>query len=278
MSQGEYKGFRYGVRTVLCRDCSTLVDFVAAQLALEKEPTGLGSLELIELGAVYINGDRSLNCAQALQPGDEVRIHTSPRRFHPPHDLLHRVIAENEDSLLIEKPADLPTEPEIDNLRENLISFLQDLRGQPLFLTHRLAAESDGLLLVAKTRTAQTRIMQAFKESRIRRRYVVYIESPLSTEKQSKFTILSCTEQRASTSLISEGFQTWKIVGAPLQVFYRVEVEFTEARPKELREFLAAIGSPIIGDRTHGSTHDLIDSVNLRPTQAYRALSLSVEG
>lgn len=275
MTKGGYKGFRPGVRTIVNRKPTTLLEFTVDQLAKAPAASQLSALELIELGSVYVNEDRILNPNRRLDPNDEVRIHTDPRRFTPPSDLSARILTETEEFILFDKPAGLPVEPLIDNVKENLISFLEDLRGQRFYLVHRLAPESEGLLLIAKSNAAAARISRAFAEGRVKRIYAAYVESPVSSE--SDIRILNTAKLDAETNILSEGRTTWMIKGDSVKVSYRLEIEFTSSRPKDVRAFLASQGAPVIGDQTHGSCYELIDATTGKSAMAFKAISLSFE-
>lgn len=277
MRDYSHRSFRPGVRSTLCTDPLSLAEAVSLLLASETVRPELNALELIEIGAVYVENERSLNPARLLKPGETLRIHTTPRRYQAPTDLAIRVLSESEDWLVVEKPADLPSEPLVDNIKENLLSFLEDLRGQTLFMTNRLSTESEGLMLVAKNQRTMHAINRAFTEGRIRRRYVLYTESPLTLSENSPFQILSITQQTATTHLISEGKKTWQIIGEPLHECFRIEIEFTHARPKEIRQYFADQSNPILGDRVHSSHWDLRELEGGHPTLAFLALALAID-
>lgn len=277
MKQNGLRGFRPGVKTITNQRSSTLLEFVADQIAKEPPASQLSALDLIELGSVYVNDVRILNPNRSLKPGDAVRIHSSPRRFSPPSDLSARIITETADYLLFDKPAGLPVEPLVDNVKENLISFLEDLRGQRLFLVHRLSPESEGLLVVAKSQLAATRISQAFAEGRVKRVYAAYVEASVAPDSDETIRILSANELRAETNVLSENRTTWNIIGEPIKLAYRLEIEFINARPKDVRVYLASRGAPIIGDRSHGSQRELVDAGTGKPAMAFKAISLSID-
>ncbi len=284
------------MRIVACERHGLLTDIVADQLFQQPSPIGLTALDLIELGAVYVNGERSLNPARSLKPGDEVRIHSAPRRYSPPADLSARILAESQDTILVEKPPGLPAGATVDNVRENLLCFLEDIRGQSLFISHHIEIEDEGLMLIAKTHEAARRIESAFRQSKvnangngnekIQRTYVAYVEKPIDLGRiiihgvqgadGVHLIVVSCLEQRASTQLIAEGRTSWKVVEKPLDVVYRLELEFQVARPKQVREFLASLGAPILGDRACGSPHTLLDAITGKSAMAFRAIHLAL--
>ena len=266
----EYKGFRFGVRTLTAGETGSLVGIVSRELS--REPGDLPALDLIELGAVYVNDLRVLDPARIVSAGESLRLHTSPRRFPRPPEI--RILAETSDTLLVEKPAGVPSEPTVDNARETLIAALDELRGQRHFLVHRLAPESEGLLLVAKTEGAAERLARAFAEGRVKRGYVAYVESPVKVglHLNGALEIKSCVEQRAETNRITENRTALLVVGQPLDVCYRVELVFTSLRPKEVREHFDACGAPILGDKS--SRIQLLDE---REKSAIALLATSLE-
>lgn len=306
-SNGEYKGFRYGVKKVSVAQPISLVELVAGELSREAVSIDSSSLDLLDLGAVYVNEERCLSPSRALKPGDEVRIHARPRRFPCPIDLSSRIVSESEDSLLIEKPAGLPPEPTVDNVKENLLSFLEDLRGQRYFLTHRLAQESEGLVLVAKSLEAAARISKAFGDGQVRRVYSAYVEAPVETGSHTlpapapagieavNVVVSTCEEQRGLTNVVSEAHHTWLVtglegetdvvdlvssdragtVGSGIDLRYRIQLESLRARPKEIRAWLATMGAPVLGDRANGSRVAVVDPRTQKPTFAFVTISLT---
>lgn len=295
----KYRGFSYGVRHVVVEHATTLLSLVDRELAQEREAPPLTALELIELGSIYVNDERSLNISRALLEGDRVRIHTRPRRYPQPPGLLARVVSETEDVITVDKPAGLPVHALVDNIKENLISYLEDLRGGTLLITHRLDVETSGLVLLAKTPEAAARLNRGFAEGTVKRTYaaftmtsvslgehVHYMEpspkapkhveaSPREGWQRCALNVLSCEERIAETSAISEGRTTWTSDQVLTRIF-RLEIELQTGRPQQVRAQLAALGAPIIGDKAYGSVIQLTDSENAKSAVALRAIQISL--
>lgn len=301
-----HRGFSYGVRHCEVAAPSTLVDFVSREIL--REGLSMTALELIELGSVYVNDERSLSPSRALLAGDRVRIHTRPRRYPQPHDLLSRVVSEDADVLIVDKPAGLPVHGLVDNINENLISYLEDLRGGTLFITHRLDVETSGLVLLAKNPEAQARLNRAFAEGTVKRTYAAYVTSPVPVGSHVHYMeptptapknviaearegwarcsleVLSCEELSGPTSSLSEGRTTWSIrnanaesnVAPSLDHLFRLEISLQTGRPQQIRAQLAAVGAPIIGDTSYGSPWSLTDTESGRNAIALRAVRVSV--
>jgi 23S rRNA-/tRNA-specific pseudouridylate synthase len=239
--------FRFGVLTSICEKNATfLTEFVAEKIANQAE-CQLNALELIELGAIYINGVRCLNPSYSLTRNDQVRIHSVPRRFQRPPDLRERVVEETEDYLIVDKPCGLPTDPTVDNLKENLRSYCEDAFHQNLFTVNSLEIESDGLIVLTKNQIFREQLSKAFRDGVVKRVYAVFTLVPLPFPVDSPFSILSSEERKGETSLICEGRKTWIIAGTSLASYHRTLIEFSHLRPKELRNQLAALGIFILG-------------------------------
>lgn len=87
--------------------------------------------ELLSLGAVYVNKVR-VRQDTWIAVGDYVRHHPKPRRFDI--DCVawrERVLFENEDFRILNKPAGVPVHATIDNARENLVHALEQATGTP---------------------------------------------------------------------------------------------------------------------------------------------------
>lgn len=281
MAKDAENRFRSGVVELKISRNAPLIDLVNDEIAGLDLPGKLTGLELIELGSVYVDGVRSLNPGVAVMAGTPLRIHASPRRFLRPSDLRERIVADTADTVLVEKPAGIPVEAEVDNFRENLLSFLEDERGQVLYPVHRLTIESEGLLLFAKTQEAQERLKKAFADGRIQRVFVVHVDSPAAPGEYSlasedgfddcRLRILNCDPQVGETDLISEGRQIWRITSGTLKVSYRLELVLDRGRPQQMRKLLANLGAPVVGDRSFGSKYQIGD---LNSGKASMAVSL----
>lgn len=262
MSKPVFKGFRHGVRELTVGKAETLIDFVSHELSRLAAPE-MTALELIELGSVYVEGARVLNPAHRLKSGDHLRMHARPRRFSCPQDLLDRVRQESEDAIVVEKPAGLPIEPTVDNFKENLLNYLAELRGDALYAVHHLEDESSGLVVLAKSLSSLAKLKEAFAGGSITRVYVAFTEAPVPIgplASAASVNILSCLELRATTEVISAGRRSWKSSSGTFKLVYRLEIEATGARPQMVREVLAAKGAPVIGDKTNGSRHEIVDT------------------
>lgn len=160
------RGFEYGVRHFYSPRSGSVVDILSEVLnvsAVEAE-------WLLHFGSIYLEKKR-ITQNQIIQEGQYLRAHTKPRRFPiERRSGIPRIVWENENYLVVDKPHGLPCHPTVDNLHENLLAELN--QHHQLLLTHRLDVATGGLLVLAKSLEAQSLFNIRLKEGLIEKKYV----------------------------------------------------------------------------------------------------------
>lgn len=270
------RGQEYGVRHLTVESPQSLESFLNELVPIER------ARFLCELGSIYLNGSRVTDPSTTLRRGDHVRVHLEPRRYPKPADLKNRITFQSDDSLIVDKPAGVPVHALVDNLKENLITFLEDELGTSLYVTHRLDLETSGLLVLAKTVTAQTEINAKFQNRKWKRTYIALTEKPLELGSYVHFMtkspkapktvtldetpdslrceliILRTTEV---TKLASTLGREWKLDSPKSPTpLYEHEIQLLTGRTHQIRAQLSALGAPIVGDGAYGSSFKILDS------------------
>ena len=137
---------------------------------------------LLSLGAVYVRPFGSeAKPARVISDievddGDYVRYHTDPRRFPTDHiDWRKRILYDNDDYVVIEKPAGIPCNPTVDNLHENVAESLKKYLKCDTYLAHRLDTDTSGILLIGKRKESISKLCNLFRERRIEKTYKLII-------------------------------------------------------------------------------------------------------
>lgn len=152
------------------------------------------------------------------------------------------VVYEDDLLLVVDKPAGLLTIPAPGKTQRTLTGVLNEYAGErgqqaALHPCHRLDRETSGLIIYAKGKSMQKKMMQLFKERKVHKTYTAFVlgtagrkqgEIKNPVEGSSAITLYRVIEQRAG--------------------FAVVEAEPLTGRTNQLRLHFKAIGHPILGD------------------------------
>ena len=186
---------------------------------------------------------------------------------------LFQVIHEDDDLLVVHKPADLVCHPTKGDEYSSLISRARiyfsrhpAASNQQPYLVHRLDRETSGLVVIAKNSTTARELGKIWETRAVQKEYraIVHghvaaeqgiIDAPLGKDEASIVAIKDCVRPD----------------GAPAQTEFFVERRFSRAaaafsllrliphtgRKHQLRIHLAHLGHPIVGDKIYGGDPDL---------------------
>ncbi len=212
--------------------------------------------EWLRFGSVYVDGLRT-RADQTLKPQQLIRLHTRRKTYvaHP-LTLSDRLIFQNEDFLVLDKPAGLPTHPTLDNYLENAKVMLENELGIPIYVTHRLDVATQGLLLMAKSKNAQAQINKLFSKRKVEKFYRCLTDKPLTPGRLEHFMDM---DSRIPKSL--EVFERPGLVNCLLEIlsckksgaYYLSEIRLLTGRTHQIRAQLSFVGAPIVGDKAYGS-------------------------
>ena len=160
------------------------------------------------------------------------------------------VLFEDEWLLAVDKPAGLLTIPTPKKEKRTLTSILnEDLKerglGYRLHPCHRLDRDTSGVILYAKGKSIQQKMMQLFQQRKVKKAYLAFVQGHLP---HARGEINSPIEGQASL--------TRYIVIEKRSDFSIIEVMPVTGRTNQIRIHLKSIGHPLVGEDKYAFRRD----------------------
>ena len=136
--------------------------------------------QLLSLGAVSLNGLVLTKSAQRIKAGDRVRVEMRPTlqsQAFRPEPMCIDVVHEDENLLVINKPAGLVVHPAPGNWTGTLLNGLlaRDARASEVpraGIVHRLDKDTSGLMVVARNRITMDALVRMIAARQVSRQYI----------------------------------------------------------------------------------------------------------
>jgi 23S rRNA pseudouridine1911/1915/1917 synthase len=176
------------------------------------------------------------------------------------------VVYEDDDLLIVDKPAGLVVHPAPGHADGTLVNALLAHGGGSAWggiagvqrpgIVHRLDRDTSGLLMVARNDRAQASLMAQLKARRIKKTYLALvqgsvsaavgrIEAPIGRDPKHRTRMAVVPDGRASVTgyRVRERFADWTYL----------ELDLITGRTHQIRVHLDAIGHPVAGDPVYGT-------------------------
>jgi 23S rRNA pseudouridine955/2504/2580 synthase/23S rRNA pseudouridine1911/1915/1917 synthase len=149
-----------------------LLDFISRRFTYRSREEWLEELAVDR----FLLNNSEARAESILTQGDHL-VYLMPALVEPPVDRNYTVLYEDEELLVIDKPAPLPCHPGGRFFAHTLWALLKEGHGlaEPR-LVNRLDRETSGLVLVAKNKAAARHCQEQFAQRRVEKVYLVLVE------------------------------------------------------------------------------------------------------
>ena len=149
------------------------------------------------------------------------------------------IIYEDKWLMVVDKPSGLLTVPTPKNEQRTLTSILN------LYPCHRLDRETSGLIIYAKDKIIQEKVMDEFRQRKVKKAYIAFVRgTPYKNEGEVKNKIEGLN---AATR--------YKVI-AKKEGFAIVEVNPLTGRTNQIRIHFKQIGHPVLGETKYAFRRD----------------------
>lgn len=212
-------------------------------------------------------GGRHVRPSYLLRGGEEVQVEPAdlPPLKAVPEDLPVNILYEDEDVIVVDKPAGMVIHAGAGHSRGTLVNALLhrfeklstgsgDLRPG---IVHRLDKETSGVLVVARTDKAHQALASQFRNREVEKRYFALVHGRMKTSAGRITTPIHRDPVRRTrmTAKIAAGRSalTEYRVLEELGTLSLLEVRIGTGRTHQIRVHLSSIRHPVVGDRLYGA-------------------------
>jgi 23S rRNA pseudouridine1911/1915/1917 synthase len=222
---------------------------------------------LIGEGRLTLEG-RPVKSNTVLDPGTSLELDVPAREpaTLEPQAMPLRVVYEDPDVLVIDKPAGLVTHPAPGHRTGTLVNALLARGGAEAYgqiggaertgIVHRLDRDTSGLIIVARNDRAQAALMGQLRARRVKKTYLALVagtppaqvgrvEAPVGRDPRhfGRMAVVATGRPAVTGYRVRERFEHWTLL----------ELDLVTGRTHQIRVHLASIGHPVAGDPVYAT-------------------------
>lgn len=229
------------------------------------------ALRWIEEGRVLVT-DKVVKAASIVRTGMEVTVDKPPLKTSAltAKPVPFGILFEDDEVIVIDKPAGLVVHPGAGNYDESLVhGLLHHCRGklsgiggvERPGIVHRLDKGTSGVMIVAKSDRAHQDLSRQFQEHTVEKKYLALVVGEVLKTGQTLIHLMKRAEMNRKKFVVN--LKKGKRAVTHVSVIAKnARMSFVSAvietgRTHQVRVHLSHIGHPIVGDETYGGTKKL---------------------
>ena len=247
------------IYTALDSDLGNRVDQISSKQFTEYSRAHIQ--KWIKEGNLLVN-DKKIKAKYTPQLGDVISVEfwEEPQLIDLPEDIPLEIIFEDEEIMIINKPAGLVVHPGSGNKSGTLVNALLSHNEELSFLpragiVHRLDKDTSGIMVISKSEISYLNLIEQLKERSVKRTYLaIVLGAPLANKIINK-PIGRHPKIRTKQAVTHNGKEaiTRFSVLESLEGYSLLRVNLETGRTHQIRVHLSHIGYPIVGDPVYGN-------------------------
>jgi 23S rRNA pseudouridine1911/1915/1917 synthase len=218
--------------------------------------------EWIKAGDVLLDGAQ-VAPRQIVHGGELVSLHARPGQEVPmqPEEIALDIRYEDADLLVINKPAGLVVHPgagqAAGTLQNALLHFDPKLVEIPRAgIVHRLDKDTSGVMVVARSLRAHTKLVEALQQHDVHRQYVAVVLGPMIAGGSVDAPIGRHPRDRLKQAVVEEPAGKHALTHYRVRERFRghtlIECRLETGRTHQIRVHMAHAKHPLVGDTQYG--------------------------
>ena len=234
--------------------------------------------KLIKEKFVLVNGT-ACSCRHKIAGGDKIELFIPPVKpqVFKAENIPLRIIYEDNDILIVDKPCGMVTHPGAGIKNSTLVNaLLYHCRNLSSIggtsrpgIVHRLDKDTSGIMLVAKNDFAHRALANQFRQRKVERKYIAIVKGVVRFDNDQ--IDLPIGKHLGQKEKMAVNFAESKDALTKYKVLERfsdatlLEILPITGRTHQIRVHMKAIGHPVLGDPKYGAAQNTITKKNGLP-------------